>query len=135
MDGLASLTKVEDVRTLATLSPEDTRHLKELRDQQRDFQSSDPKQRARELKLKSDRISSVANHLEQLSSIFGETRLAELRKASDDVRIAREAITLLQKTALSPELLPGTGGDAWRKMWEAVGELLRLPGPVRHFRY
>ena len=53
VDGLTSLTKVEDVRTLATLSPEDTRRLRELREQQRDFQSSDPKQRARELRAQS----------------------------------------------------------------------------------
>ena len=121
VDGLTSLTKAEDVHTLATLSPEDTRRLKELRDRQRDFQSSDPKQRSRELKLKAERLNMLARHLEQLSSALGETRMAELRKASDDVRIARESLALLQKTALTPDLLPGTGGDAWRKMWEAVG--------------
>lgn len=97
VDGLTSLTKVEDVRTLAKLSPEDTRRLRELRDRQRDFQSSDPKQRSLELKLKADRLNMLARHLEQLSSVLGETRMAELRMASDDVRIARESLALSRR--------------------------------------
>lgn len=133
VDGLTSLTKVEDVKTLATLSPDEGRRLKLLAEQQRDFQSSDPKQRARELRLKSERIINVANHLEQISSGLGDSRLAALRKAADEVRIAREAVVLLQKTALTPDLLPGTGGEVWRTMWDAAGEFLRGAEPNATF--
>ncbi|MFZ0296824.1 MAG: AAA family ATPase [Candidatus Sulfotelmatobacter sp.] len=103
--------------------------LKELSEQRRDFQSADPMQRARELRSKADRINSVANHLEQVGSILSDTRIAALRTAADNVRIARELVALLQKTALTPDLLPGTGGNEWRKMWDAAAEFLRVSQP------
>lgn len=133
VDSLTGLTNVQEVRALATLSPEDTRRLNELRDRRRDFQSADPQQRARELRSKSERISSVANHLEQVVSILDATRMAALRTASDDVRAAREAVALLQKAALTPDLLPGTGGETWKRMWESAAEFSRVAKPGTAF--
>jgi hypothetical protein len=49
VDGLTSLTDVDSVRTLATLSKDDEGRFKDLRDHQRDLQTADPKERAQEL--------------------------------------------------------------------------------------
>jgi hypothetical protein len=120
IDSLTALTKVDEIRALATLAPDETHRLKELREQQHDFQSSDPKKRARDLKLKAERLGLLAGHLEKLRSVLGESSVSGLRTAANDVRIAREALVVLQKATLTPDLLPGTGGDAWKALWEAA---------------
>ncbi len=120
VDSLTSLTKVDDVRALATLSTDETRRLKELRDQQRDLQATNPKQRAKELSLKAERIDLVVRHLTNLTAVLSDAALANLRSAADSVTTSKKALAILWKTALTPDLLPGTGEDAWNTMWEAA---------------
>src|SRR5207237_839441 len=60
---ITSLTNVEGLRKAATLSEIEQRRLKELRDRQRDLQTADPKQRARELELKAGRIEQLRDHV------------------------------------------------------------------------
>ena len=133
VDGLTSLTRVEDVRALSTLSSDDARRLSALRVQQRDFQSADPKQRAKELRLKSERIEGLARHLKQLSSVLGATQIADARVASERVRVAQEAVAIVQSAMFTPDLLPGTGGDAWRRMWDAATEFSQASQPAAAF--
>ena len=132
VDRLTPLTKIDDVRALATLSKDEEHRLKELRDQQSDLQASDPKQRAREVNLRSERVDLVVLHVAGLVNVLGETGLRALQSATDSLLIAREALAILRKTALTPNLLPGTGEDKWRKMWEAVGgfSAAAYPGSV-----
>jgi hypothetical protein len=97
---LTALTKVDDLRTLATLSSDEERRLKDLLAQRRDFQSSDPKLRSRELKLKADRFSAVARHLQALSEAFGNAqRILGATDASGrdsrDSSIERSGITVV----------------------------------------
>ena len=133
IDGLTALTNVDEIRALATLAPDETRRLKDLREQQRDFQSSDPKKRSRELKLKAERLSLLVTHLDNLSSVLSQVRISELRRAADTVRIARESLLLLQNAVLTPDLLPGTGTDAWKLMWETASKFSTVAYPGEAF--
>lgn len=133
VDSLTSLTKVDDVRALATFSKADERRLKELGDQRRDLQAADPKQRARELGLKASRIDLLVRHLSGLHDALGDTALAGLRSAADSLRAAREALAILRNTTLTPDLLPGTGEDAWRTMWEAAAGFSGIAYPGSAF--
>ena len=121
VDSLTSLTNVDDVRALGTLSPEEERRAKDLRERLRDLQAANPKQRAAELRLRAERMDLVVNHITGLADVFGDAGLATIRSATDALRIAREALALLRKTALTSDLLPGSGEVAWRKMWDAAG--------------
>jgi hypothetical protein len=121
LDSLTALTKVDAVREMATLSADEENRLKELRDQLRHFQSSDPKRLARELSLKAERMTALMKHLEELDAVIGDSMLLQLRSAAERVQIAREALTLTRKAAITQEMLPGTGEDAWKTMWEAAG--------------
>lgn len=120
VDSLTALTKVDDVRTLVTLSKAEERRLKDLGEQRRDLQAADPKQRARDLSHKADRLDLVIRHLSGLHNALNETALTDLRSAADALRAAKEALAILRRTALTSDLLPGTGEDAWRTMWEAA---------------
>jgi hypothetical protein len=133
VDNLTSLTKIDDVQAVATLSEDEVRRLKELQDRQRDLQVADPKQRARELSLKADRIDLLVRHLTGLVNGLGDNALATLQSAADSLRIAREALAIVRKTTLAPALLSGTGENAWRTMWEAAAEFCGAAYPGATF--
>ncbi|HVA26867.1 MAG TPA: AAA family ATPase [Candidatus Baltobacteraceae bacterium] len=129
LDGLTALTKVDDVRRLAMLSEGEEHRLNGLRACLRDFQASDPKQRARELSLKAERLNGVVRHLEGLSTVLGDQSVSDLRSAAESVRIAREALALFRTTTFSNNVLPGTGEAAWIGMWEAAGAFSAVAYP------
>jgi hypothetical protein len=133
VDSLTALTKVDDLRTLATLSSDEERRLKELQSQRRDFQSADPKQRSRELKLKAERFNAVVRHVEALSQAFGNANISKLRAAAGDVRAAQQALSVVREAAVTSDLLPGTGEDAWKNMWQAVGSFSEVAYPGGEF--
>jgi len=120
IDKLTSLTSVEAVTEMAKLSKREKARLAELREQQRDAQVADPKQRARELTLRADRIDALVSHLNRLDEVLNETGIAKIQSSMNALRGAKEALRFLRETALTPDLLPGTGEDAWRGMWEAT---------------
>jgi len=119
VNNLTSLTNPDDVRATGALSADDETRLNGLRTKQRDLQTKDPKQRARELKLKADRLNLAALHINGLSRILGSDGLTRLRSSTDSLRAAREALTVVRESALTPDLLPGTGESIWQRMWDA----------------
>lgn len=120
IDGLTALTKSGDVKALATLSPEEEQNLIDLQAKRRDLQATDPKQLAKDLNLKADRVKLVADHILQLGTALDITRFEALRAAARAVSIAQAAVTSLQETALAADTLPGTGGQPWREMWDST---------------
>lgn len=122
IDALTALTNKEDIRALAKLSAADEKRLKHLTDLKRDLQASDPKKRAAELSTKATRLELLAGHLEMLHEKLGVAGMSRLGKARDKLRAARATLTRLRTTALTPDLLPGTGGEEWREMWDATKE-------------
>jgi len=121
VDNLTSLTKVDDLRALATLSKDEERRLHELQNRQRDLQGANPRQRAAELRLQAERLDLVIRHIVGLVEVLGDAGLATIKSVTDSLRIAREALARLRETALTSDLLPGTGQEAWRRMWDAAG--------------
>jgi hypothetical protein len=119
---LTSLTKPDAVRVLATLSEKDEARVKALRDQQRDLLASDPRKSAQELDLKAGRFDLVANHIKGLVALLGNAGLEALRASADVLAAAQAALAHLRKIVMTPDLLPGTGEEAWRAMWDAAGE-------------
>ena len=131
VESLTALTKVDDLRTLAALSSDEERRLKDLLAQRRDLQSVDPELRSRDLKLKADRFSAVAQHVQALSQAFGTANLSKVRAAADGVRAAQQALSVVREAITTTDLLPGTGGDVWKNMWLAVGSFSGLTYPGR----
>lgn len=130
---LTSLTKPEDIRSLATLSETEEECLKLLREKQRDLQASDPAKRASELQGKANRIDAVANHVGRLIATFGDVGLEVVRSSAAALEAARTALAHLRKTVLTPDLMPTTGEETWRRMWDAAGEFSGLAYPGTDF--
>jgi hypothetical protein len=126
---LTSLTKPDDVRTLATLQEREGSRLTELREKQRDLQASDPGKRARELELRAGRVDQVAGHIAGLVDLLGDTGLQAISVASETLAAARTALEHLRRTVLTPDLLPRTGEEAWRTMWDAAREFSSIAYP------
>lgn len=133
LDSLTALTKEEDVRALATLSAAEEQRFKHLTELKRDLLASDPKKRAQELSAKAGRYDMLVTHLETLENAFGLEAMSKLGKAKDKLRVSRLALETLRRTALTPDLLPGTGGQAWRKMWEAAEGFVKASTPTATF--
>jgi hypothetical protein len=130
LDNLTSLTKEESANELAELSPEEEQQLKELRNRQLDLRASNPKQRGRELRQKSERFKQVAQHLGSLSESLSDAKITELRSLAEGVRTSKQALHVVQQAALTTGLIPQTGDEAWREMWEAAVKFANsaLPG-------
>ncbi len=120
IDHLSSLTKPEDLRSLAILSSTERARLEALRGHQRDLLSADPKARARELTSRADRVDLLKRHIADLFAVLRGSALSDLQKSAEALRAAQASLALLRTTALTPDLLPGTGEENWRKMWEAA---------------
>lgn len=133
LDSLTALTNEQDVRNLATLSPSDEERLKHLRDLKRDLQASDPKKRAAELRAQATRLDLLAAYLEELENKLGIAALAKLGGARTKLQACRATLTTLRNTALTSDLLPGTGGDEWRRMWDASIKFAAIATPDSEF--
>ena len=130
---LTSLTRSDDVRALATLSDSDERRLKALRDHERDLQASDPKKTAQELELKAARLDLLANHVGVLIQVLGDAGIESLQSSAAARAAAQAALEHLRRTVFTADVLPGTGGDAWRKLWDAAEDFSRTAYPGKPF--
>jgi len=133
IDGLTALTKIATVEALATLTASDEERLCGLRERVRDLQAADPKQRARDLNLKAARLTVIDRHIGELDTLFGDSNLTALQTTADEVRAAKDALALVRTTALTADLLPGTGERVWRGLWEAAAAFSTVAYPDTAF--
>lgn len=116
--GLSARTTQEQIDTLATLSDlELTEHAaiyKTLKEQ-------NPKEKAAQLRLSARRITAIATSTTQKNSFVDHTVVAKLRGLSTSYRTAKSTAELAAKQFKEGEnLLPGTGGEAWRELFDAA---------------
>lgn len=111
---LGEETKDADVEAAATFSDEDRNRLRELTDALK----SDPKQKAQATTASAQRIRTFSKQVEERGKTLSDCSVSAIRDAVNDAAAAEAAA----KVALSPKLddgyLAGTGGDAWRKLWD-----------------
>lgn len=117
---ISSLTKPENVQTLARLSPEEDARLALLEKSLLDLQANDPDKLIRQLTLRGGRVQALAQHLRKVEAALS----AEAITAALDVRIEgrrkSEEARRLQEATFSAGLLDGTGSELWTDLWEAA---------------
>lgn len=133
VDGLSALTKPEAVNKLATLSKADESRLAALRSTKQDLASADPKQRARELELKSGRYETLATTLGDAERLLGGEAMKGLRTLRADADTATRTLEKVRKAALRSDVLPGTGEDAWQALWESAAVYSAVAYPEDDF--
>ena len=128
---LSARTKPELIEELAKLTPENTtRHA----DLAKSLQENNPKEKAAQLRLRSKRFAAIAAAAAAKSEIVSPAAVAKLRTLADEFRVAKAASELAAREFKESEnLLPGTGGEVWRELFEAARKFWLLSESEKQF--
>ncbi|HEX5336902.1 MAG TPA: hypothetical protein VFW53_00515 [Gallionella sp.] len=115
---LSTKTTTAQIDALATLSPEELDRHAELGNS---LKENNPKEKANQLRLRARRIAAIAANATAKSVLVDQAVVAKLRGLADSYRVAQAAAALAAKQFKEGEnLLPGTGGEAWRELFNAA---------------
>ena len=116
--GLSAKTTVAQVQTLATVTPEELTQHAEL---DKGLKENNPKEKATQVRLRARRIATIATNASSKGVLVDQTAVTKLRSLADSYRTAQTAAALAAKQFKEGEnLLPGTGGEAWRELFDAA---------------
>jgi energy-coupling factor transporter ATP-binding protein EcfA2 len=115
---LSEATEASAVMELASLTPDELAQHAALGNS---LKESDPKEKATQLRLQERRFAALAQLLLQRGSAVDEATIANIKSRSGNVVAAAAAAKLAaEQFSAGSQLLPGTGGDAWRRLFEAA---------------
>ncbi len=117
---LSSLTRPEDVRVLAHLSPEEEERLTLLEKSLLDLQTNDPEKLIRQLALRAGRVQALARHLKGVETALSVQAVAAAFDARKEERRKSEEAIKIRAATLSAGMLAGTGSEPWATLWEAA---------------
>ena len=115
---LSHKTKRKQVIALATLSEDEIVKRNEL---EKNLRERNPREKATELRLRASRITKVAQNAVDKLRLVDDAVVVKLRRlvnANDTALHTAKLAT--QKFNEEANLLPGTGGQAWRELFEAA---------------
>jgi energy-coupling factor transporter ATP-binding protein EcfA2 len=115
---LTAKTTTAQVDALATLTPEDlARHVAF----DKSLKENNPKEKATQLRLRARRVEAIATNATNKGALVDQVVADKLRGLADGYRIAQAAAALAAKEFKEGEnLLPGTGGEVWRELFDAA---------------
>lgn len=115
---LSHKTKPEQVETLTTLTAEETAQHAEL---DKSLKEASPKEKATQLRIRASRIAKVAQNATEKLAIVDDVAVGKLRGLVETYHAALLAANLAsQQFKDDASLLPGTGGEAWKTLFEAA---------------
>ena len=115
---LSAKTTTAQIAALATLTPEELAQHAEL---DKSMKENNPKEKANQLRLRARRIAAIVMNATSKGALVDQAVVAKLRGLADSYRVAQVAAALAAKQFNEGEnLLPGTGGEAWRELFDAA---------------
>ncbi len=115
---LSSKTTKAQIDALATLAPEELAQHAALGTS---LKENNPKEKATQLRLRARRVAAIATNAANNGALVDQPVIAKLRDLADRYRAAQAAAALAAKQFKEGEnLLPGTGGEAWRELFDAA---------------
>jgi hypothetical protein len=82
---------------------------------------TDPKQKAQVLKLRATRFTSLSTRIGTAIGLVSDANIANLKSLINKSKVAKQAADLAGKQFKeTPGLLPGTGGEVWKTLFEAA---------------
>lgn len=128
---LSSNTKPEAVESLATMTDAETERLAAL---DRALVEADPKRKAGDLRLRASTFTSLASRISAAYLPLGADKLEELEAFVNKSNKAREAAAAAaQVFQQTPGILGGTGGDAWKELFEKARAFAAESHAIAHF--
>lgn len=131
ISGLSARTTQAQIDALGTLSQEGLARYAAL---DKSLKENNPKEKAIQLRLRARRVSAIATSAINKGALLDQTVVAKLRKLADSYRTAQSAAALAAKQFTEDEsLLPGTGGEAWRELFDAARKFAAESHPDKAF--
>ena len=128
---LSAKTDTSQIESLAALTPDDLAKHVEL---DKSLKENNPKEKAVQLCLRAQRIAAIAANAISKGALVDKKVVAKLRGLADNFRIAQAAAALAAKQFKEREnLLPGTGGEAWRELFDAARKFALESHPDKTF--
>lgn len=128
---LSAKTSTAQVEALATLKPEELEQRDTL---EKSLKENNPNEKAGLLRLRARRVAAIAKNSVEKGLVVGPDAIAKLKALADSFRTAQAAAALAAKSFKEGEnLLPGTGGEAWRELFEAARKFALEAHPDKQF--
>jgi energy-coupling factor transporter ATP-binding protein EcfA2 len=113
-------TKTDQIEKAAVFTEDDSRKLAELTRHIAELTATDPRIRAQSRRRLKQRIDHLRRSLFGLKNAVCAKAIRKLRRAQSDASAAEEAARTASQRAFKGEPLQGTGGEAWRIMFESA---------------
>ena len=122
IESLSTQTAVAVVEKLASLSPEESERLENLKRQVAQIEAENPAVRARELKGRATRLEAVRQRLNDIQSALSDDGIQALKAAFLLANSTKEAAKLASESAFKDEPPPlnGVASETWKELWEAA---------------
>jgi hypothetical protein len=131
IESLSAKTTKAQVDSLAVVTQEELAIHAEL---DKNLKEKDPKDKANQLRLRARRVAAIATNATNKGALVDQTVVVKLRGLADAYRTAQAAATLAAKQFKEGEnLLPGTGGEAWRELFDAARKFAVESHPEQAF--
>lgn len=129
--GLSAKTTMAQIEALANLAPEELEQRETL---EKSLKENNPKEKAGLLRLRARRIAVIAKNATEKGLVVSPETIAKLKALADHFRTAQAAAALAAKNFKEGEnLLPGTGGEAWRELFDAARKFALEAHPDKQF--
>jgi len=116
IDGLASQARTSDTFPTTQFSPDDLHRLSKLNE----VLASTDKHHAQTLRAAAGRITQFASTLDELSDSLSDDKMDAARSLVESANSASQAALSFSSGSFDASYLPGTGGDAWRLLWDSA---------------
>lgn len=131
ISGLSAKTTPDQVNALASLSQEELAQHAAL---DKSLKENNPKEKAAQLRLQARRVSNIVDSANKKIALVDQTVVTKLRSLADSYRTAQSAAVIAAKKFEEGEsLLPGSGGEAWRELFDAARKFVLESHPDKTF--
>jgi ABC-type dipeptide/oligopeptide/nickel transport system ATPase subunit len=124
----AGEASAEEVERFARLSEAELTEMRELEAAQAAIAADQSRKLERKAKKQADAVEQLAAELEDAWGRLDEEALAEIAELRSRLASASAAVDQVATEAFSDQPHPGTGGGAWREMWEAARRFAEAGG-------
>lgn len=130
IEGLSAKSDAETIKSLATITEEDTNRFAELK---KALSEADPTARAKGLELSASRLKELGDKTEKPLTWVSDEAIAKLQTLDTDKSAAEIAEKSAAKLLQAGEsLLPGTGEQAWKMLFDAAKKYSTKDAYPRH---
>jgi energy-coupling factor transporter ATP-binding protein EcfA2 len=129
--GLNAKTSPAAVEALAKVSPEEMEERELI---EKSLRQGNPKEKATQLSRSGARLQLLGSRCDQKLAVVSVEAAKELRALIDASSVAKQAAVIAARQFVEiPGLLPGTGGEAWKSLFEAARAFCVESHPDRAF--